>query len=326
MNNLNNYNNIRLKNIFENFAWLMVLYWYYREMKSNEHYLVGIDGGGTGCRAVVCDSEGHRLGFGKAGPANIMTNFEGARDNIVEACCQAFREAGLDSAAFAASDAVLGLAGGNIADYADRMVKALPFRRCRMETDAQISLQGAIGDSDGVVAIIGTGSVFIYRTDGEVRTAGGWGFMVGDLGSGARLGRSLLQEALLVYDGIHEGSELTMHVLNRFQHDPQTIVEYAHSALPGEFGVFSPLIFEFAEKGDPTANAIVREAVSDVEETLNAIYTRKDQKLCLLGGLGTKYVDYLSDHIRQAISEPEGTAVDGAIALAMHDYSKAGAH
>ena len=292
-------------------------------MKASEHFLVGIDGGGTGCRAVVSNRDGRQLGFGRAGPANIMTNFEGARRNIEKACCNAFSEAGLDKTAFAVSDAVLGLAGGNIADYADHMVEALPFRRCRMETDAQISLQGAIGDADGVVAIIGTGSVFIYRTDGEVRTVGGWGFMVGDLGSGARLGRSLLQEALLVYDGIHTGSDLTKHVLNRFQHDPQTIVEYAHSALPGEFGVFSPLIFEFAEKGDPTAITIVKDAVRDVEEALNAIFTSTDQKLCLLGGMGSKYVNYLSDHIRQALSEPEGTAVDGAIALAVQEYAKA---
>ncbi len=300
----------------------MVLYWYHMRMSEEERLIFGIDGGGTGCRAVLCDDSGKRLGHGRAGPANIMTGMELARDNITEACLLALEDADLPATKIGDAAALVGVAGANIGNHAARIMKVLPFGRSVIETDAVIALQGAIGDDDGVVAIIGTGSVFISRSAGKVRTAGGWGFMVGDLGSGARLGRSLLQEALLVYDGVHQRTPLTAHVLEHFRNNPQTIVEYAHGARPGEFGTFAPLILEFAIKQDPTAEAILHEAVEDIEETLAAIMVDSGQKLCLLGGLGGRYAPMLNETYRKRLVQPAGTALDGAVELALRHFSQ----
>lgn len=290
-------------------------------MSKAEQLIFAIDGGGTGCRAVVCNGQGARLGHGGAGPANIMTNLGSAGGNIVEACAQALADAGLPKSRMDGADAFLGVAGANIGNFAEQIVNQLPFANCIVDTDAVIALQGAIGDADGVVAIIGTGSVFISRTAGKIRTVGGWGFMVGDLGSGARLGRSLLQETLLVYDGVHKRTSLTSHVLEHFRNNPQTIVEYAHAARPGEFGTFAPLILEFAEKDDPTARAILDEAIRDVEETLDAILVDKDQSLCLLGGLGRRYGPMLGKAYQIRLSAPIGLAVDGAVQLAVRRFA-----
>ena len=287
-------------------------------------FLIGIDGGGTGCRAVVCDSAGRRLGYGKAGPANLMTNFDGARKSIVEACGLALAEAGLPSRALADSKVFLGLAGAKNGNTASRMRAKLPFRRCLIETDAVIALEGALGPEDGVVAIIGTGSIFIYRVAGVIRVAGGWGFLVGDLGSGARLGRALLQETLLTYDHIHPGSELTARVLSRFANNPQTIVEYAQMARPGEFGELAPLVFEFAAKGDPVGQRIIRKAVADIEDTLNVILAPNRLGLCMLGGLGQKFAPLLNSRIRSRLRRPRGDALDGAIALARKHFPPEG--
>ncbi|MGJ8572001.1 MAG: BadF/BadG/BcrA/BcrD ATPase family protein [Hoeflea sp.] len=282
--------------------------------------IFGIDGGGTGCRAVVCDQRGVRLGMGGAGPANIMTGLDLARNNIIEACSQALADAGLPKSRLDGANAFLGVAGANIGTYAEQIVNGLPFANCIVGSDAVAALQGAIGDSDGVVAIIGTGSVFISRSSGKIRTVGGWGFMVGDLGSGARLGRSLLQEALLVYDGVHQRSPLTNHVLEHFRNNPQTIVEYAHAARPGEFGTFAPLILEFAEKKDPTARVFLDEAIQDVEETLDAILVGENQRLCLLGGLGKRYAPMLADTYQARLVAASGSAVDGAVDLAIKRF------
>ncbi len=283
--------------------------------------LIGIDGGGTGCRAVIADANDDLLGAGTSGAANIMTNFDAARQNIILACQQAIKSAGLEPEKINSAKAYLGLAGANIGDYAARMIGALPFDECHIDTDAMISLQGAIGDDDGVVAIIGTGSVFIYRVNGKVHTVGGWGFMVGDLGSGSRLGRSLLQETLLSFDSIHNGSGLTDHILAQFEHDPQTIVEYAHTAKPGEFGKFAPTIFEFAAKNDTIAKSIVSNAVRDIEETLDVILTEEKQKFCLLGGLGSVYANLLDGRFKNRINQPKGNAADGALALCQEKYA-----
>lgn len=283
-------------------------------------FVIGIDGGGTGCRAVLADMSGKPLGAGRAGAANIMTGFDAAVENITVAAQAAAADAGLEAQVIGETSAFLGLAGANIGDYSNRMSGILPFRQCRIATDAEISMQGAIGDDDGVVAIIGTGSVFVCRRNNVVRTVGGWGFTVGDLGSGARLGRALLQEALLAYDGIHEGSELTRRVLAKFEHSPQTLVEYAHTALPGEFGAFAPLVFELAERQDPIARKLVDRAVSDLEETLDALTSGNDLPICMLGGLGEVYRDLLSERFRIRVRPPRGDAASGALALAVKHF------
>lgn len=293
-------------------------------MARNDEMLMAIDGGGTSCRAALCDRQGNLLGLGKSGAANIMTNLDGAFHNIAEASKQALAAADCDNRDFHEISAVLGLAGSNIGDYASRLSDRLPFKEAVIETDARIALEGAIGSDDGVVAIIGTGSVFIYRKSGQIKTAGGWGFMVGDLASGAWLGRALLQEVLLSYDGIHPGSPLTEQVLAEFEHNPQTVVEYAHTAKPGEFGTLAPKIFEFADRGDPIATQIIRQAVADIEETLDAIVDNGEGRFCLLGGLGTVYSSLLGKFYRDRVQAPLGDAVAGAIRLAVQRFGDGG--
>ena len=146
--------------------------------------VLGIDGGGTGCRAALAAASGRVLGRGSGGPANIHTDLEGARRNILQAVERAFADAGRGPELIASTDAVLGLAGANVGDYGKRLTAMLPFRRSVVESDAEVSLEGALGNCDGAIAALGTGSVFLSRIAGRRRRIGGWGFMVGDLGSG----------------------------------------------------------------------------------------------------------------------------------------------
>lgn len=285
-------------------------------------YLFGIDGGGTGCRAVVADLAGCILGRGASGPANIMTNPDGALENIISAAHAACADAGVPRDAVSDGIAVLGLAGANIGDFGPRIEARLPFRDACVETDALTALHGALGEHDGAVAIVGTGSVFIARRGEEIRTVGGWGFMVGDLGSGARVGRALLQEALLAHDGVHKGSPLTDAVLGHFDGNPQSLVEYAHMAKPGEFGTFAALVFDHAARGDPIGRSLIAGAVHSVEEALDAIMPTGCERLCLLGGLAGRYRDSLGARYRAALRDPIGNALDGAVALARQRFRR----
>ena len=294
----------------------MVLAWYTKPMTISDSLFLGIDGGGTGCRATLVGHDGKVLGVGASGPANIMTHFPNAVESVLTASNEAVQNSGIEALELSRIPAFLGLAGANIGDHADRFKRELPFQKCSIDTDAVISLEGAIGDGDGVAAIIGTGSVFISRQNGGVQTVGGWGFTVGDLASGAWLGRRLLQETLLSYDGVHRGSPLTHTVLNRFENDPQTVVEYAHTARPGEFGELAPLVFEFVEKRDPIARQILRRALSDIEETLDLLLPDEAVRFCMIGGLGPIYANLLSNYYRARVGEPLGDAAMGAANLA----------
>lgn len=64
--------------------------------------LVGIDGGGTSCRARIRDNQGQLLGEGKSGSANILLGVEVAMSAIIEAITIAAQQAGLSVMTFLA--------------------------------------------------------------------------------------------------------------------------------------------------------------------------------------------------------------------------------
>lgn len=286
--------------------------------------VLGIDGGGTGCRAAVATASGDIVGRGRGGPANIRTDLAGSTRNIVDAARMAFSDAGHDPALIADTPAVLGLAGANVGDYKQRLIAALPFRHSDVENDSTISLEGALGPHDGAIAALGTGTVYLARQNGRLRPLGGWGFQVGDLGSGARIGRDLLQETLLVYDTIHQGSPLAAIMLERFNNDPSEIVEFTTSAKPADYGTFAPMVFEHAAKGDALGLRIVQRAVADVEETLAVFDLQPSQRLCLLGGLAGLYAPLLGERYRAILHAPLQDALGGAVALAAQRFGNAG--
>ena len=183
----------------------------------------------------------------------------------MEAARLAFADAGADPELIPETAAVLGLAGSNVGTYAKQLEAILPFRAARVETDALIALEGAVGSGDGAIAVLGTGTAYMVRKGGMTRAIGGWGFQVGDQGSGARIGRDLLEMTLLAHDGVRAASPLTADMMKVFRDDPQMLVEFTTNASPGDFGGFAPKVFEHADRGDAVAQAIVDKAVADVE-------------------------------------------------------------
>ena len=280
----------------------------------------GFDGGGTSCRAAVADLSGRILGRAAAGPANTTTDPDGAVTHIIEAAHAALADAGLEAAKIARIPAYLGLAGHNIEAGKLGIEKRLPFPDCKLEDDGAIALQGALGTAEGIVAVLGTGSVYLGRRGPDIKRVGGWGFMVGDLGSGARLGRALLQDTLLAYDNIMPRSPLTRRVMSDFNFDPSLLVQSAQSEKPGGFGRFAPLVFEYAEKGDIVAANLVRGAVAHVDAALAAITWPGCDRLALLGGLARFYAPRIDAQFRAILREPEGDALDGAVQLAIRHF------
>jgi glucosamine kinase len=285
-------------------------------------YFIGIDGGGTSCRAAVATADGSVIGMAKSGPSNILTDLDGALGNIEKAAADAFAEAGIDPERVVEANVLLGLAGANVGDVADRLLARLPFKRSEIVTDGLIALQGAFGDEDGAIAILGTGTMYLCRHAGRIRSFGGWGFIVADQGSGARLGHALLQECLLVADGIRAGSGLTQEVLAEFDHEPSRLVAFARYATPSEFGRYSPRIFAAANSNDAVGLKLLREGAAAVDETLSAVARAGAERICLLGGLSPHYPKWLSDENRGRLVGARADALSGAVSLALSRFGK----
>lgn len=280
------------------------------------HYILGIDGGGTSCRAAVADATGRILGRGKSGAANILSDPDNALIHIADASKAAFAEAGLDPFQINSASALVGVAGSNVGVAVHYVKERLPFAKADIESDGLIALQGALGDSDGAVAILGTGSIYISRRGEEISYIGGWGFQIGDLGSGARLGHALLQESVLAFDHIHPSSPLTEAVMAEFNSDPRAVVEFARAAQPGDFGRHAPKVFDFAERNDPIAIALLKASAQTIDEALDAVVARGSRKLCLLGGLAPLYRPWLAERHRSLFVESAADALTGSVALA----------
>lgn len=283
--------------------------------------VLGVDGGGTGCRAAVAAAHGPVLGLGRGGPANILTDPDQAVFHIVEAALGALADAGLPADRLGALHAVLGLAGNNAADLPETIVRRLPFARSVIHSDGLVALEGALGGRDGAIASLGTGTVFLLRSHGQTRQFGGWGFFLGDGGSGARIGQEALRRTLLAHDGIRSASALTSDISGEFADDPGAMLTFARTATPGDFARYAPSVFAAAKAGDAIANDIIEQAASDVNEVLDRMLELSGPTpLCLNGGLRALYPAYLSERHRARLIEPEGDALDGALSLARSTY------
>jgi glucosamine kinase len=270
---------------------------------------LGVDGGGTGCRAAVCDASGRVIGESRGGPSNIASDPDLARRNILEAALAAMP----DDADLGGTVAVMGLAGANVAQSVARFREGLPFRHLRIETDAMIGAKGALGEDDGIVAAIGTGSVYAVQRSGVVRQIGGWGLVLGDEGSGAWLGRTILSRCLRSLDGLAPRTELTDMLIAEFG-GPDEIVAFARDAQPTEFAAIAPRV---SASSDPAAEAVMREADTEVANAINSLQSRPRLPVVFLGGLGPVYAARLAG--RWPIAPSRGTALDGALRLARQD-------
>lgn len=268
---------------------------------------LGLDGGGTGCRAAIADDQGHILGRGDGGPANINSDPQGATVSILAAATAAMVQADARPTDLVA---VLGLAGGGLARPAAAMQNRLPFARNLVVNDAVTAARGALGRNDGILVAMGTGSVLAIQQNGELRQFGGRGFLMGDEGSGAVLGRSLLALAMRAGDGFAPDSPLLARIRDEFGgHDG--IIAFGNTASPAEFATLAPRI---VASNDPQAQRIMDAAVAQISDAIHVLQAGQSLPVVCLGGLGDIYGARLAQD--WDVQPAKGTSVDGALAMA----------
>lgn len=272
---------------------------------------VGVDGGGTGCRARAVDADGRPLGSATAGPANIYSDLSAAVRNVHAAVAGAVGGADLARCVVG-----LGLAGANVpAAAAAFLAVPHPFAAQALEADFRTACRGAHGDGDGGVAIVGTGTAYVARVAGRFTEFGGWGFAVSDQGSAGHLGRAALAAALLAHDGLAPASDLTAALIAEFG-GPAALADFARHATPADFGRFAKPVMDAADAGDPVAETLVADALAVIEPALARLLALGAPRIVLAGGLAPRYRPRLAAHLVARLAEPQGDALDGALLLA----------
>ena len=277
-------------------------------------FFLGIDGGGSRCRARIRGVDGALLAEAMGGPSNIYQDFAGALATIVDTAREAAGRASLKTEQIHAG---LGIAGIVTSVGAEKIEQAsLPFASVTADNDAYAACVGAFSGGVGGIVIAGTGSIGLAVVGGERHMVGGWGFQLGDHGSGAWVGHHAVRRAALALDGLLQPTELVEEVLARAGRDRFELSRWSETARPKDYAQFAPIVFACAAKGDVQGMMIVIEGAAAISNLGRALLARGARAICLLGGLSGVYPPYLDADVRRAMAEPQADAVDGAIMMA----------
>jgi glucosamine kinase len=277
-------------------------------------YVIGIDGGGTGTRARVCDASLRRLGDGTAGPSALGQGIEQAWRNVNAAIADAFDKAGLARAEPARCVLGIGLSGVNHAPWRDAFVSQNPgYAHITLNTDAHTALLGAHAGRPGVILISGTGCVgeALYP-DGTSAVVGGWGFPSGDEGSGASIGLRATRLAQQVLDGRGDLGPLVDAVLQRTGRSVAELQAWCASAGQFAFATLAPLVFD-CEGRDPEAQALLDAAAGELDAHALALDPGGELALVLVGSVAKRLQPRLRASVQARLVEPAGDPLDGAL-------------
>ena len=280
-------------------------------------YLIGVDGGGSGTRALVHPVHGEKVGQGSAGPSALQQGIPQAWDNVLLAVRRAFEAAGLALPGWEHCVLAAGLSGVSHAPWRDAFLARDPgFAALDAETDSFTMLLGAHGGEPGAILIAGTGSIAeALRADGTRATVGGWGFRVDDEGSGGWLGLQAVRHGLAAFDGRANASPLARRVWMHCGDERESLQDWCGRAGQFEFAQLARAVFE-CEESDPVASRLLAQATSALEELALAIDPRGRLPLAVAGSIGERLAPRMRPFVRSRLVPARASAAEGALSLA----------
>lgn len=135
-------------------------------------------------------------------------------------------------------------------------------------TDIEIALEAAFGESPGIVVSAGTGSIAVGRDrHGKLDRIGGYGWQMGDEGSGYAIGRAALGAVGRAADGRSPDTALHACLMDRTgSRDLDHLVRWAASAGPAEVAALAPDVLGVAAGGDRVAQGIADYAARELSQ------------------------------------------------------------
>ncbi len=287
------------------------------------------DVGKTGGRAALFTVDGRTGTVECAGSVGIAE--EQGVTTAVDVVVAAARR--LDASA--ADSVVVGVAGlgrarHKAAELAGLLTQVLRADEVVLTSDMTTAHAGALGGEPGVVLAAGTGVVALgVDADGRSVVADGWGYLLGDDGSGYAVGRAGLASALRQHDG-RGGSATLYRLAQRRYGDLDRLPARVHGSSnpPREVAAFAPDVLAAAEQGDVEALAIWDQAGRALARSAAAAADRlgsADVMVTTTGGLfdaGPLLDEPFDDELRRLLPGARrmprrGDALDGGRLLAV---------
>jgi N-acetylglucosamine kinase-like BadF-type ATPase len=282
-----------------------------QQSMGGERLVLGADGGGTKTVAwlarwtpgapSLAAGQWEVLGRGQAGTGNPRAaGFEAVQVNLRAAIDAAFADAGLpqvtvDAACFGLAGAGRTVEQAAIADWA---LASGIAKQVRVVGDlelvwAAVDFAAVDDEGPGIALVAGTGSVaWGCNASGEVARCGGWGYLLGDEGSGYALGLAALRGLVRAIDGRGPATSLFPAVQQALEvSEPADLIAkvYATEMTRQRIASLAPLVFA-EESADPLARSIVEGGASDLAELVATLAARLHLEpggycLAMAGGL-----------------------------------------
>src|SRR5688500_2875346 len=301
-------------------------------------YVLGIDAGGTNAVCLLANEDGTIVSEARSTGANLQA----VGELQVEKVLHEVMEDAIGDLTVAPVAICLGIAGVDRPDDAAvvrGIMKRIGYKaRVLVVNDALVALEAGSPGQPGVVIISGTGSISYGRNAaGVAARSGGWGYVLGDEGSGYWIGRAALRAVLRAEDRRGPATALTQLLLAHFGVDrPQGLIhEVYHSNLkPAAIGALAQCVHRAFARGDEVAIGILRGAANELESSALSVARRLDLvgrtfPFILAGGI-FKAVPWLKDELtrRLPLTAPgstvrllEGEPASGAVRLALQEVS-----
>jgi glucosamine kinase len=292
--------------------------------------VLGLDVGGTHSRARLV-RDGSVVGEANGPSASLAAAGRGRAGAAVRALLGDLAlgpGAGLDAVC-------VGTAGTGAAESDAFFVELLsPLTtdgRVVVVNDARIVL-AAGGLTEGIACIAGTGSIAVGVAAGREERSGGWGYLLGDEGSGYWVVREALRELALRQD-THAPLGLLGTAVMGATHCPDfasLLQLWYDRPAPDEWAALAPLVIDC---GDPFAEDIAERAAQALAAGISAVHVQLGKPpglaVLLAGGLLTQHHDIAARTVRSVRSllpAPEVSVlrdppVAGAVRLALQAAS-----
>lgn len=257
---------------------------------------IGIDGGGTKSVCVIGTADGNveKIAFGKS--TNIQVKpFNEVQFVLLNLVQDVMTQSNTKPEQL--HTVYLSLAGcGRDQDQKrikDALRPHLP-KSCRLivSHDAMGALAAGTWGKPGMILIAGTGSiVYVLNRKDELLRVGGWGYLLGDEGSGFDIGKQAITAMLRQFDGRGSHTTLSKAILDHYQlKSPEAFIPFVYG-LPDfreRIAELSTLVFQRGRAGDVIARNIIMKArgyLLELVETASRLFEGDPLPIVLCGGL-----------------------------------------
>jgi N-acetylglucosamine kinase-like BadF-type ATPase len=299
-------------------------------------FFIGIDSGGTKTELLIQNKDNKSVFSKKYNSLHYSVHgSDKVSNHLYEIITASLNEAGLEIEN--CKGICIGLAGAREEEDKNRIKqkvsKLLGFKKIIIESDSVIALQGAFNGEDGLILICGTGSILLGLIENKPVRIGGWGWKLGDFGSGYEIGKYAIKNLIEEYDCGRKPSALSKAIEKKFAIDEKTLLKNIYHK-NFNFQNIVPVILEYAGKKDKTASRIIDTAADELLKHFSIFFSltkyRRNIGLVLSGSI-LENKNPLSDRVRNKIKKSytkinivsrKNSPVKGAILLAKNKFLK----